>query len=352
VFFRNISTEPTFSNPQSLGFDLLFRTSFLFDKLELNAQFAYQRDKVAFKNIFTSQYFASGFSRMTFGAKYLLYQKEYEDKSKEIRSYRKIHGFDKKRLIPAVAIYLGINTDVVDDIYKREGMTPKVGVLLQQNLTDNFNLITNIFYDNIGSDFSELSYIITATQSFGGQWSLFFENQTIFKKSQNNTNLAAGLAYLYSRDLQFNSSGRFLFEGKAQGFYAGLGVSYRINKHKDPFKELDENGDELKETAISKYNRQQNNFFSRFFSFFKKKDKSIRTRPKRSRKKRARKKKRGFFGLFKKKKKVKENKNKEETALEKLEREIKEIEEEMKQEKKMERERKKKNRKKKKKNTN
>jgi hypothetical protein len=347
VFFRNISTEPTFSNPQSLGFDLLFRTSFLLDKLELNAQFAYQRNKVAFKNIFTSQYFASGFSKMTFGAKYLIYQKEYEDKSKEIRSYRKIHGFDKKRLIPAVAIYLGMNSDVADDMYKRRSMTPKVGVLLQHNLTNNFNLITNIFYDNIGSDFSELSYIITATQSFGGQWSLFFENQTIFKNSQNNTNLAAGFAYLYSRDLQFNSSGRFLFEGKAQGFYAGLGISYRINKHEDPFKELDENGDELKETPISKYKKQQHNFFSKFFNFFKKKDKSIRTRPKRSRKRRTKKNKEGFFGLFKQKKKVKENKNKEETALEKLEREIREIEEEMKQEKKMEKERKRKNKKKK-----
>jgi hypothetical protein len=327
LLFRNISTEPTFSKPQSLGFDLLFRTSFLFEKLELNAQFAYQRDKVAFKNIFTSQYFASGFSKMTFGAKYLVYQKDYDDKTKQIRSFRKSHGFDKKRLIPAVAVYLGMNTDVVDEIHKKGSMTPKVGVLLQHNLTKDFNLITNIFYDNIGSDFSELSYIITATQSFGGQWSVFFENQTIFQE---------------------NSSGRFLFEGKAQGFYAGLGVSYRINKHKDAFKELDENGEELKDTPISKYNKKQNNFFSRLFSVFKKKDKSIRTRPKRTRK---RKRKRGgFFGLFKKKEKVDENR--EETGLEKLEREIKEIEEEIEREKEMEKEMKKKNRKNKKKDTN
>jgi hypothetical protein len=348
LLFRNISTEPTFSKPQSLGFDLLFRTSFLFEKLELNAQFAYQRDQVAFKNIFTSQYSASGFSKMTFGAKYLVYQKDYDDKTKQIRSFRKSHGFDKKRLIPAVAVYLGMNTDLVDEIHKKGTMTPKVGVLLQHNLTKDFNLITNIFYDNIGSDFSELSYIITATQSFGGQWSVFFENQTIFQEKQNNTNLALGFAYLYSKDLQFNSSGRLLFEGKAQGFYAGLGVSYRINKHEDAYKELDENGEELKDTPISKYNKKQNNFFSRLFSVFKKKDKSIRTRPKRTRK---RKRKRGwFFGLFKKKEK--EDENREETGLEKLEREIKEIEEEIEREKEIEKEMKKKNRKNKKKDTN
>lgn len=243
LLFRNISTEPTFSEPQSLGFDLLFRASFLFEKLELNAQFAYQRDKVAFKNIFTSQYFASGFSKMTFGAKYLVYQKDYDDKTKQIRSFKKSHGFDKKRLIPAVAVYLGMNTYLVNEIHKKGNITPKVDVLLQHNLTKEFNLNTNIFYNHIGSDFPEFSYIISATQSFGGQWSVFFENQTIFQKKQNNTNLALGFAYLYSKDLQFNPSGRLLFEGKAQGFCPGLGVSYRINKYEDAYKELDENAE-------------------------------------------------------------------------------------------------------------
>jgi hypothetical protein len=325
LFFRNITTDPTFSKPQSLGLDLLFRTSFFLEKLELNAQFTYQQDKVAFKNIFTSNYFTSGFSRMTIGAKYLLFQKEYEDKSKEVRSFRRKYAFDRKRLIPSVALYLGMNTDFVNDIYKRGDITPKVGVLLQHNLTTDFNLITNIFYDNIGSDFSEISYIVTATQSFSSRWSVFFENQTIFKKTQNNTNLALGFAYLYSRDLQFNSSGRLLFEGKAQGFYAGLGVSYRINKHKDLFKEVDKRGDELKDTPIAKYNKKQNNFFSRLFRALKRKDKSTRTRPERSRKIKSRKKRK------RKVKRTTKNK-KEETEIEKLEREIKELEEEMKKE--------------------
>ena len=51
IFFRNTSIEPTFSTPQSLGLDLLFRTSFFLDKLEINTQLSYQKDKVAFKNI-------------------------------------------------------------------------------------------------------------------------------------------------------------------------------------------------------------------------------------------------------------------------------------------------------------
>ncbi|WP_319811349.1 transporter [Polaribacter sp. PL03] len=331
VFFRNTSIEPTFSIPQSLGLDLMFRTSFFLEKLELNAQLTYQQDKVAFKNIFTSSYPSTGFSRMTIGAKYLVFQQEYEDKSKEVRSWKRRHAFDTKRLIPSVAVYLGMNTDFINEIHKTGSITPKVGILLQHNLTTDFNVITNFYYDNIGSDFSEFSYIITATQNFTDQWSAFFENQTIFKEYQNNTNLGLGVAYLYSRDLQFNTSGRLLFEGKSQGFYAGLGVSYRINRHRDSYKELDDNGLELKETPISKYNKSQNGFFNRLFSIFKKKDKSTRTRPTRSRKAKTKKKSGGFLGLFgKKKPKVK----KEETEIEKLEREIKEMEEEIKKEEK------------------
>ena len=327
VFLRNTAITSTFSKPQSLGIDLLFRTSFFLDKLELNAQLTYQKDKVAFKNIFTSQYFTSGLSNMTIGAKYLVYQQAYKDKSKEIRSWKRKNAFDLARLIPSVAVYLGMNTDFVNDIHKTGSITPKIGLLLQQNLTQDFNVITNFYYNNIGTDFAQYSYIITLTQSFSNRWSAFFENQMVFQKDRDNLDLGAGLAYLYSRNLQFNTSARLLFEGKTQGYYAGLGVSYRINKHQDPFKELDNQGGNLKETPISKYNKKQSNFFNRFLNIFRKKAKGSRTRTKKSRKTKSRKRKSGISGLFGKKK-TKKN----ETDIEKLEREIKELEKEMKKE--------------------
>ena len=327
VFLRNTAITSTFSKPQSLGIDLLFRTSFFLDKLELNAQLTYQKDKVAFKNIFTSQYFTSGLSNMTIGAKYLVYQQAYKDKSKEIRSWKRKNAFDLARLIPSVAVYLGMNTDFVNDIHKTGSITPKMGLLLQQNLTQDFNVITNFYYNNVGTDFAQYSYIITLTQSFSNRWSAFFENQMVFQKDQDNLDLGAGLAYLYSRNLQFNTSARLLFEGKTQGYYAGLGVSYRINKHQDPFKELDNQGGNLKETPISKYNKKQSNFFNRFLNIFRKKAKGSRTRTKKSRKTKSRKRKSGISGLFGKKK-TKKN----ETDIEKLEREIKELDKKMKKE--------------------
>ncbi|WP_405565603.1 transporter [Polaribacter sp. Asnod6-C07] len=280
MFFRNTSIEPTFSRPQSLGFDMLFRTSFFLEKLEINAQASYQKDKITFKNIFTSHYYTTGLSKFTVGAKYLIFQQEYEDKSKEVRSWKKRFAFDKKRLIPSVAIYAGLNTNFVSEFYEKESMSPKVGVLLQNNLSSKFNVITNIYYDEIGTDFAEFSYIITGTYNFSDRWSSFLENQTVFKEYQNNTNLGFGLAYLFSKDLQINSSVRLLSEGQSTGFYGGFGVSYRINKHKDSYKELDENGREIKDSPVSNYNKKQKGFFSRIFGIFTKKEekKTARTR--------------------------------------------------------------------------
>lgn len=284
AFFKNFNINSTFSRPQSLGFDALFRTSFFLEKLELNVHATYQRDKVNFQNIFTSHYYETGLSRLTVGAKYLLFQPKYDDKNKEVRSWKKRFTFDKKRLIPSVAIYVGLNTDYVGDFYKTGGMSPKVGVLLQHNLTNKFNVITNVFYDRIATDFSELSYILTGTYNFSDRWSTFFENQMQFQKNQNNINIGTGFAYLYNTNLQLNTSVRFLAEDSVTGFYAGLGISYRINKHKDSYKELDDDGKEIKETPVSRYNKKQNGFFSRLFSIFTKKEGRKKSRSRSTRK--------------------------------------------------------------------
>jgi len=269
-FLKNASIEPTFSQPESMGVDFQFRTSFFLQKLELNTQLTYQRDKVAFKNIFTSHYFTTGLSKFTIGAKYLVFHSKYKDKTKEIRSWRKRHAFDFRRFIPSVAIYAGVNTDYVGDIYKEQKITPKVGLLLQQNITNDFNIISNVYYDKIGSDFSEISYIITATQNFTQRWSGFLEHQNVFLETQNNINIGAGLAYLFSRNLQANTSARFIQEGKSQGFFGGLGLSYRIDRHRDSYVELDDYGQEIKDPkkSKSKKKRRKRNKKKRFLGIF------------------------------------------------------------------------------------
>ena len=46
LFYQDMRIATAENAPQSLGIDLLFRTSFFLEKLELNTQLTYQRDQV------------------------------------------------------------------------------------------------------------------------------------------------------------------------------------------------------------------------------------------------------------------------------------------------------------------
>ncbi len=267
-FYRKTSIQPTFSRPESYGVHLHFRTSFFSERLEINANFAYSRDMVAFKNIFTSHYYVNGLSDMNFGVKYLLYQQEFDDKTKEIRSWRQRQAFDWKRFIPSVALYAGVNTDVLHEIHQVGNASPKVGILLQNDLSQDFIIVSNIFLNKIGTENKEVSYIVTATYSLSDRWSTFFENQGVFSQYQNNSNIGTGLAYLFTRNLQLNASARFIVEDTIPGFYTSFGVSYRLNRHRDTFVDTDPFGNTLIDNT-PKFNKKKG-LFKRIFGIFKK----------------------------------------------------------------------------------
>ena len=277
LFYRKVPVTETFSNPQSIGLNLLFRTSFFFEKLELNLNTSLSNDKIAFKNIFESSYYKTGLSDLTLGAKYLVYAPTYEDKSKEIRSWKARHTFDWKRWIPHVGIYAGLNFgSLLTDYYDKGGITPKVGILLQNEFSDKLNVITNLYYNNIGSDYTEYSYIVTGTYNFNDYWSGFAELQGVFEKYENKSSIGGGAAYLLSENIQINASIRANFERKEVGITSGIGVSYRFNKHNDNFVEIDDYGNKIEEDKPIKYDENRG-FFGRLFSkvkkLFKKKEK-------------------------------------------------------------------------------
>lgn len=267
LFFRKASAIPTFSNPQALGLNLHFRTCFFFDKLEFNLNTSLQQDKIAFKNVFESSHNQFGLGKFTLAAKYLVFEPTYTDKGKEIRSWNKRHSFDTKRWIPNVAVYAGANFgSFLNDYHERGGITPKAGVLLQNNFSNQFNVITNIYYDYIGSDFPEISYIITGTYNFNDTWVGFAEHQALFNKQEKQSNFGGGLAYLFSNDLQLNASLRATFQENGIGFYTGIGASYRIDRHVDKFIELDEYGNKIEDINKETYNK---GFFGRMFDKIK-----------------------------------------------------------------------------------
>ena len=277
IFYRETNKYPTFYRPQSYGVDFLLRSSFLNEKLEFNVNLAYQNQEIGFQNIFNSSYRKTGISKLVVAAKYLVYEKKYEDKSKEIRSWVARNSFDLKRLIPSVAIYAGANTGIPENIYKANSFSPKVGILLQNDLSDYFNIITNVFYDRIGTDLPELSYIVTATYNYRPRWSIFIENQTMFDKYQYQSNIGSGIAFLFNKNLQVNSSIRLLADGRSSGFYSSFGASYRLDRHID--KALD-TGNKVKSKKRRFFGKKGvlNNLGNKFKNLFRKKEKRISTK--------------------------------------------------------------------------
>ena len=277
-FYTETSKYPTFYRPQSYGADFLLRSSFLNEKLEFNINLAYQNQEVGFQNIFNSSYRQPGLSKLVVAAKYLVYEKKYEDKSKEIRSWVARNSFDWKRLIPSVAIYAGANTGIVENIYKTNRFSPKVGILLQNDLSDNFNIITNMFYDRIGTKLPELSYIITATYNYKPRWSIFIENQSMFDKYQYQSNIGTGIAFLLNRNLQVNSSIRLLADGRSSGFYSSFGASYRLDRHVDKLINTGEKGKSIKKGRSFAKKGFLKNWSNKFKNLFRKKDKRVSTK--------------------------------------------------------------------------
>ena len=262
LFYKSDNNTSIIAKPETFGGELFFRYGKFFEKLELNAKIKYQNDKV--KAVFGDNYTIYGISELTIGAKYLIYQQEYTDKSKEIRSWKRRMAFDKKRLIPSVGIYAGINTNFIGKDYKDEGISYKGAVLLQNDFSNRFIVLTNLIVDNITSENMFYSHIITATYAVSERWSFFIENQGIYQKDYApKINIGIGLAYLYNRNLQLDASVRTNFFDDYSFVYSAIGASWRLDKHSDEI--INKSSPNSAFYSKKRRGKRRGNFFSRLF---------------------------------------------------------------------------------------
>jgi len=202
---------------------------------------------------------AFGFSKLTLGAKYLVYKPEYADKSKEIRSWKARHSFDKKRLIPAVGVYAGLNTNLLTELHKNpEGVSPRFGIYTQNDLSNRLIVLLNLVADNVFTEQAENTYIITVTYSLHQNWSIFGENQGFFRKNTpNDFQFGAGGAYLINPNMQADLSARMIFDERGDNTYIiGAGLSWRLDRHKDQIiqQEIDNTEDLMPKEKKSFFN--------------------------------------------------------------------------------------------------
>ena len=262
VFFGEGSSDETFAKTDPFGGTIFLRYGKFMEKLEFNAKVTYQKNKLEFNNIFTTNLgTVSGLSELTVGAKYLVFQQKFADKSKEIRSWKKRTAFDKKRLIPSVGVYAGMNLNFLGKAYKEPKMSPKAAILLQNDFTNRFILLTNLIADKIGTDNRTYSYIVTATYAINQDWSIFGENQGDFLKYKTDFQVGTGVAYLWNENLQLDTSIRVNTNVDESAFVVGLGAAWRLDRHQDKEVFRDKDGNIVK----PKKRKKKGSFFSRLF---------------------------------------------------------------------------------------
>jgi hypothetical protein len=259
LYYDPILEQSISYSGSSFGSDVTFRTGQFFEQLEFSLDMALVSESRDYTRPNVINRSAFGFSKLTIGAKYLLYKPEYADKSKEIRSWKARHSFDKKRLIPAVGVYAGLNTNLLTELHKNpEGMSPRFGIYTQNDLSNRLVVLLNFVADKAFTEEAENTYIITVTYTLHQNWSVFAENQGFFRKNvPNDFQFGAGGAYLINKNMQADLSARMIFDERGDNTYLiGGGLSWRLDKHKDKIivGEVDNNEDIMPQQKKSFFN--------------------------------------------------------------------------------------------------
>ncbi|MBD3862086.1 transporter [Olleya marilimosa] len=263
---------PLKNEASGFGIDFAARYGLVWEELELNIESTYQNDTFTDNRstLFPIETDRANFKYLTLGAKYLVYDpyKKRGEEKPNIYSYHANKKFKWSNLIPAVAVYAGVNYDAKDNVYVpysnpftspnyEGGFTPKVMVATQNNFNSGWVLVMNFAKDRIGSDFSDFQYIVTLTKSITDQWVLFGETQGIKSDYYADNLFRFGGAYLWSKDFQLDTAITFNTKDTPSVFSFNFGASYRLDFHKDPEADID-NGTDVLEEYERKANRKKN----------------------------------------------------------------------------------------------
>lgn len=226
------------------------RWGLFFEQLELIAEFQYQNDSYTSDLIDKNR---SALKKTLFGAKYLVYDpfKNHEEKP-NIYSWKANHRFKWRQLIPAVAVYGGVNLNFSENPFnfapigiEEPKISPKAMLIAQNHFGTRWVLVTNVAYNKIGSDFSSIDYILTLTRGFNSKWSGFIENQGYMGDYYSDGLFRMGAAYLFNKDMQIDASIGKNIKNTPSLFTGGIGFSWRFTKNYKEIKIEKDNGSKM-----------------------------------------------------------------------------------------------------------
>ena len=90
-----------------------------------------------------------------------------------------------------------------------------------------------MIYNRYLTNHTEKSYILTLTHTFHPLWSIYLENQGVYGDRYNDLIFRTGTAYLFTDDIQIEGSFGISSRSNPSSVFINLGVSYRLDFHKD-----------------------------------------------------------------------------------------------------------------------
>ena len=219
------------------GIDYSLRYGFWKERLEFSLMGEFHASSITYTNyIPEEEQKISNFKSNTFGAKYLLYDPHIkrELKGPNLYSWRANNKFQWEDLIPAVALYVGVNLDFADNPYlpeEKSQFSPKFVLSTQHNWIGGWVFVTNIIVDRVTTEFPSYGYILTLTHATHQYFSLFIENQGIKSDFYADQLLRVGAATLINPDFQIDLSITANFKDTPSVFYGRIGLAYRFDNH-------------------------------------------------------------------------------------------------------------------------
>ncbi len=228
---------------KGIGAEFLVRYGLLWEQLEIQIEGMYQSDTKKYQSGAGFETDRANFKSLTAGVKYLIYD-PYKDPDYDainLKSYKANHGFKWKHLIPAVSVLAGINYDTKDNPYtynpyvakQVEGVSPQARIITQNNFKGGWVLVTNVMMDRIGTDISDFHYLVTLTHAINTKWVVFGETHGIKSDLYADNLFRLGGAYLWNSNFQIDTYATFNVKDTPKVFNLGMGVSYRLDFHRD-----------------------------------------------------------------------------------------------------------------------
>ena len=219
------------------GTDLALRYGLLLENLEIKWEGRYQRQDIDYYALDLSET-RSDLAVNRFGVKYLVFDpyKNPERNKPNLYSWRANNKFQWKNLIPAISLYAGANFTLGDNPFYVEDPTisPRALLATQSQLTPRSVLVINLIYDRIGTDFPEMSYLISYSRAFRNpKWSAFIENQGVDSDRYSDILLRTGVSHLLNPNFQLDLGIGGNFKTSPSRYFGTFGLSYRLDYHKD-----------------------------------------------------------------------------------------------------------------------